>query len=81
MTKGYTAKYAKQLNAHFLKSHNDENNRKHIANSLEQTCNAYPYRGSMYVDRASPTSVRPYLKLALKLTPQFEHEENFVLVF
>jgi hypothetical protein len=25
--------------------------------------------------------VRPYLMLALKLTPQFEHEEGFVLVF
>jgi hypothetical protein len=25
--------------------------------------------------------VRPYLMLALKLTPQFEHEEGFVLFF
>jgi hypothetical protein len=25
--------------------------------------------------------VRPYLMLALKLTPQFEHEEGFVLAF
>ena len=81
VTKGYTAKSAKQPNAHFLKNHNDENNRKHIANNLERTCSAYPGTDSTYVDRPLPTSAPPCLVLALKLAPQSEHEENLVLAF